>query len=567
MKRSSRLIAVVSTLVVALGVLALAQRTGQGPTGASRMFPVPDQAVRDLDTRLEAMERTHELRLRTTQIDTMVAGRSFERLDQYYNGVPVFGGEAVRETDGVTTRSITASLYNGIAIDTAPSLSPAAAAAVFTTVTGARTLAPVNPQLVVLPRPDRSFVLAYRMSAVVGHSMPVVFVNAKTGAVERRYDNLQTQQPTALVGSGVLVGEGLVAADLKKVSCAVQGTTYTAQDMMRPISIKTYDLKGSFIRTDSVVNGLTALTTSDLAANTTSTWQDAVVVDGHTYVGWTYDYFYKRDGWKGFDGNNVRSVSVIVHPVKRADLNTYNWSDVSDYYENAFFCGQCGYHDEDLIVFGEGLPSNYYLPDTGQYVDYLVAALSIVAHEYAHGVTTYTSNLIYQNESGALDEAFSDIMGVSANFYQRTTTGSGLLQADYIAGKETFRPKQTGSVYGVRNIGNPSALDDPDHYSKRYLGTDDNGGVHTNSTIASYAFYLAIEGGTDQTSGLSVTGVGAANRAQVERAFFRGFTTMTSNATFSMARAKTIQATRDLYGAGSAVETAITQAWTAVGVF
>jgi thermolysin len=397
--------------------------------------------------------------------------------------------------------------------------------------------------------------------------MPVVFVNAKTGAVERRYDNLQTQQPMALIGSGVLAGEGLVAADLKKISVAALGATYVAQDLLRPISIKTYDLKGSFTRAESVVSGQTALITSDLAANTTTTWQDPVVVDGHTYVGWTYDYFYKRDGWKGFDGNNVRSVSVIVHPVRRADMSTYNWSDVADYYANAFFCGQCGYHYEDLIVFGEGLPPGYYLGDSGQSVDYFVAALTIVAHEYAHGVTNYTSNLIYQNESGALNEAFSDMVGVSANFYQRTTAGSGLLQADYIVGKETFRPRQPGSVYGIRNIGNPAALGDPDHYSKRYTGTDDNGGVHTNSTIASYAFYLAIEGGTDQTSGLSVTGVGAASRAQVERAFFRGFITMTSNATFSMARAKTIQAARDLYGAGTAVETAITQAWTAVGVF
>jgi thermolysin len=563
MKRTSRLRAVVSALVVGLAALALAQCAGQGPAAPSPA----NQAVLALDARLRAMERTSDLRLRTTQIDTMVAGRAFERLDQYYNGVPVFGGEAVRETDGATTRSITSSLYNGIAVDTTPSVSPAAAADIFTTATGAPAGARVNPQLVVLPRPDGSFVLAYRMSAVVGHAMPVVFVNAKTGAIERRYDNLQTQQPTALVGNGVLVGEGLVAADLKKVSCALLGTTYTAQDLMRPISIKTYDLKGSFSRTDSVVGGLTVLATTDLASNTTSTWTDSVVADGHTYVGWTYDYFYKRDGWKGFDGNNVRSVSVIVHPVKRADLNTYNWSSVADYYENAFFCGQCGYHSEDLIVFGEGLPSNYSLSDTGQYVDYFVAALTIVAHEYAHGVTTYTSNLIYQNESGALDEAFSDMMGVSANFYQRATTGSGMLQADYIVGKETFRPKQAGSVYGTRNVGNPAALGDPDHYSKRYTGTDDNGGVHTNSTIASYAFYLAIEGGMDQTSGLSVTGVGAANRAQIERAFFRGFTTMTSNATFSMARAKTIQAARDLYGIGSAVETAITQAWTAVGVF
>ncbi len=567
MKRTSHLIAVALTLAVALGVLAAAQRTDQERRGLTRLLAASGMPLRDLDDRLATMERTHELRLRTTQIDTLMPGRSHERLDQYYKGVPVFGGEAVRETDGAVTLSITASLYNGLAIDTNPTLSPANAAGVFMRETGAEAGTVVNPQLMILPRADGSYVLTYRISAVVHRSLPVVFVNANTGVVERRYNNLQTQQATALVGNGVLVGEGLVSSDQKKVSCAVQGSTYTAQDMMRPISIKTYDLKGNFTRTDSIVNGQTAFATSDLATNTGATWTDSVVVDGHTYVGWAYDYYYQRDGWKGFDGNNQRSVSVIVHPVYRSDLNKYAWADVSDYYANAFFCPQCGRSYEDILVFGEGLPSGYYLTDTGQYVDYFVASLTIVAHEYSHGVSDYTANLVYQNESGALSEAFSDIMGQSVSFFQRTVVGSGLLQADYIQGKESFRPSRPGSVYGIRNIGNPSVLGDPDNYSKRYTGTDDNGGVHTNSTIASYAFYLAIEGGTDKTSGLSVTGVGAANRAQVERAFFRGFTTMTSNATFSLARAKTIQAARDLYGAGSAAETSITQAWNGVGVF
>ena len=83
----------------------------------------------------------------------------------------------------------------------------------------------------------------------------------------------------------------------------------------------------------------------------------------------------------------------------------------------------------------------------------------------------------------------------------------------------------------------------------------------------SHAFYLAIEGGRNRTSGLAVTGVGPANREQVERVFFRAFTQMLpSNASFRTARAATIQSARDLYGAGSAVETAVAQAWTAVGV-
>ena len=58
-------------------------------------------------------------------------------------------------------------------------------------------------------------------------------------------------------------------------------------------------------------------------------------------------------------------------------------------------------------------------------------------------------------------------------------------------------------------MANPGVFWDPDHYSKRYLGTGDNGGVHINATIVTHAFYLAIEGGTNRTSGLSVQGVGA----------------------------------------------------------
>ena len=101
----------------------------------------------------------------------------------------------------------------------------------------------------------------------------------------------------------------------------------------------------------------------------------------------------------------------------------------------------------------------------------------------------------------------------------------------------------------------------------RYTGADDNGGVHINSGIANQAYYLAIEGGTNRTSGLSVQGVGQASRDQMERVFYRAFTQlMPSDSTFATARATTIQAARDLFGVNSNAERAVTQAWTAVGV-
>ena len=97
------------------------------------------------------------------------------------------------------------------------------------------------------------------------------------------------------------------------------------------------------------------------------------------------------------------------------------------------------------------------------------------------------------------------------------------------------------------------SLGDPDHYTQRFIGAD----PHYNSTIASYAYYLAIEGGTDRTSGRTVQGVGAANREQIEKSFFRALTAlMPSSSTFATARVTTIQAARDLYGGGSAAERA-----------
>ena len=242
----------------------------------------------------------------------------------------------------------------------------------------------------------------------------------------------------------------------------------------------------------------------------------------------------------------------LVHPVRRTDFSTL-FSTYDEYFTNAFYAG------DGIMVYGVGLPATFTLG--GQVWDYMSGALDVVAHELTHGVTEYTSNLIYRNESGALNEAFSDMMGTAAEFYWQQP-GNLALRADYLMGEDVVRPG------GIRSMENPQAYGDPDHYSKRFLGSADNGGVHINSGIANQAYYLAIEGGTNRTSGLAVQGVGQANREQIEKSFYRAFTQMLpANATFTTARVATIQAARDLYGAGSAAERAIREAWTAVGVF
>jgi Zn-dependent metalloprotease len=131
---------------------------------------------------------------------------------------------------------------------------------------------------------------------------------------------------------------------------------------------------------------------------------------------------------------------------------------------------------------------------------------AVVAHELAHGITEYTSNLIYLNESGALNEAFSEIMAVSAKRYAQDAGGAG---------------------------------------------ADDTG---SRSSLTAQVFETAVRGlGLDQ-------------REKIERVMYRAFTALLpSNATFEMARWATLEAAVDLYGSGSDVERALADAWAAAG--
>ncbi len=124
-----------------------------------------------------------------------------------------------------------------------------------------------------------------------------------------------------------------------------------------------------------------------------------------------------------------------------------------------------------------------------------------------------------------------------------------------------------GGTSAFRSASNPGAYGHPDHYSNRYQGTEDNGGVHVNSTIPTHAFYLFVEGDTNRTSGMKVAGIGLENIADAEKIFYRAFTRyLTPNSNFSAAREATLQSARDLYGGGSDEVKQLTAAWDAVGV-
>lgn len=511
------------------------------------LLPIQPATVNDLriwDARIDALERAGQLHVRVQTADDLVPDRRHERLDQFYRGVKVFGGDLTRQLAGDVAVSAFGTLYDGIGLDATPALTAEEAAAAVDVLTGGSDRRRAPPQLMVLPA-NGTYVLVYRDRVRAATDDVVYFVDAHTGNVVFQYSDRKTQASAVGRGTGVL-------RDTKKVSAASQAGLFVTIDQLRPARTTTLDFKGDAVRLIRVLNGEIGFIVNDVARDTDNDWTDGPVVDTHAYVGYTYDFYFQRFNRRGLDDRNL-PVIAVVHPVSLDHFFNYPPAIQALFYVNAFYAG------DGLIVLGEGLPPDLRDSSRRTWIP-LAGALDIIAHELTHGVTEFTSGLIYRNESGALNEAFSDIMGTSVEFSFQPT-GIGPLRADYLIGEDVVTPG------GVRTMVDPAAYGDPDHYSLRYVGPDDNGGVHINASIVTHVFYLAIEGGTNRASGLSVQGVGSQNREQMERVFYRAFTQlMPSNADFAMARAITIRAAQDLYGAGSAPERAVTQAWAAVGV-
>ncbi len=489
--------------------------------------------------RVDAMMHNGNLDLGKTQEDTMIAGRAHERLMQMHNGLPVFGGQVIRQMDGRSIVTIAGRLYDGIDLDTTAQLSPQRAVDIALAASMGGAHLQGDPVLGILPVSGGGYRLIYRMELRSDWDVRQVDIDARNGDVVRSLSKLQTAT-TIGQGTGVLGG-------LRKMSTNSLNTTFQAVDMLRPAPTYTLDFRGSVSRLNAFLS-TGFLFNSDIATDSDNVWTDGPTVDAHVYQGLVHDYYFKRYGRRGLDDHNLE-VDGIVHPLARSQANNQPPDVVGQFINNAFFC--C----DGLMVYGDG---------DGRTFNYLAGALDVVAHEMSHGVTAFSSDLVYEDEPGALNEAFSDIMGASVEFFYQPV-GNGQEKADWTIAEDVV----LSSPGYLRSLNNPAAVGDPDHYAlRRFIGTPtDNGGVHYNMTIATHAFYLAVVGGRNRISGITVTGVGMNNLERMERIFYRGFVfLMGPNSQFSDARAATLQAATDLYGGGSNERAQVASAWSAVGV-
>lgn len=302
--------------------------------------------------------------------------------------------------------------------------------------------------------------------------------------------------------------------------------SFTADNSAGPYRLR-QTADGGGIQTFDLRNGTNYNTAVDVTSSSTNFTSHPKGVQAHFGAEQTYKYYYQKYGRNSYNNSGAIIKSYVSY---------------STNYVNAFW-------DGSRMTYGDGDGVNY-----GPLV-----SLDICGHEITHGVTEYSANLVYSYQSGALNESFSDIFGESIEKFA-SGTNDWLMGDDIGAG---------GSGGALRSMSNPNAYGDPDTYlgTNWYSGSGDSGGVHTNSGVQNFWFYVLSVGksGTnDLGNSYSVTGIGMDKAAAIA---YRNLTVyLNANSQYSDARNGAIQAAKDLYGVGSAEEIATTNAWYAVGV-
>lgn len=301
---------------------------------------------------------------------------------------------------------------------------------------------------------------------------------------------------------------------------------YQLKDLSRGGGITTYDCAN----TDDYDN-------AQVPTNPSNNWDLGsiyanAILDAHWGTEQTYDYYLNVNNWDSYDNNGSPMLSYV-----HFNLIDYGYSNNN----NAFW-------DGERMTYGDGDGINYNP----------LTAIDVLGHEITHGVTENSAGLVYQDEPGALNESFSDIIGSCIEHHAKPNGFSWLL------GNE-----MSVDGTGFRNMADPNQNGDPDTYQGDYWynGTADYGGVHTNSGVQNFWFYLLSEGGTginDNGDTYSVQGIGIESAGAI---VFRSLTNyLNANSEYADARAGSIQAATDLFGGCSAELAAVTNAWYAVGV-
>jgi Zn-dependent metalloprotease len=461
----------------------------------------------------------------TTQLP---GGLTQTRYQQFFRGARVLGGQfTVLQDKSGAQLAVVGAYFSAITPTNDVKVTPAQAQA-----NAARDVGNAgkrSSELAIDPNTGRYF---YAVETRRFDSRWVHWIDASNGGTLKKINALQHNGETE---SDPAIG---VKGDAKQIDTTWNGAVH--QMISHDGRQKTYDAASSpigalpgtlFSDADGVWNLIRRASPGQPAG-----------VDAHYYANVTDDYYLETFGRNSLDNAGMPMISS---------------AHVGRNYVNAFWNGE-------QVAYGDGDGRNYRE---------FSASLDVVSHELTHGVTDFTSDLIYENESGALNEAFSDIIGASVEFYAASKGLDPADSPDWLVAEDVTLYADVAP--GFRNMADPQEDDDPDHYSERFTGADDGGGVHTNSAIPNHAYYLLVNGGRNagcdsvgsnghqHTADCDVTvqGVGL---DVAQRIFYVAFTSLPENATIPYARTVTEQVAKSLYGPKIAQNVAA--AWQALGV-
>jgi Zn-dependent metalloprotease len=497
-----------------------------------KFFPGKEPSFSNLKTWINEIYKTND-QMSIIQIgkETDNLGFTHYRYQQTYNGIPVHEAQFIVHVINNKIASVNGRIYNNIVLKNTEMLTKKqmiASALSYvnasqykwenageekwlknTTNNPQATYYPAGKMEIVLSESDKSFHLACKFDiyATQPLSRQDVYIDAATGKVIKSLNHLFT---TDVQGTAVTKYSGTKTFTTDSIAAS----QYRLRETGRGNGINTYNM---LTNTDYAT--AVDFTDTDNNWNNVNSNQDEIATDAHWGAEMTYDYYFTKHSRNSIDGNGFA-------------LNSYVHYDVG--YDNAFWDGQ-------VMTYGDGDGSTY-TPFT---------ALDICGHEITHGLDSYTANLDYAGESGAMNEGFSDIFGTAIEFFGKPT------MANWTCGEDI------GTV--IRNLGNPNATSNPD----TYLGTnwDPQQEVHQNSTVISYWFYLVSQGGSgtnDIGNAFNVTGIGIDKASDVA---FRMLTVYLINSSnYSDARFCAIQAATDLFGGCSPEVETVTNAMYAVGI-
>jgi bacillolysin len=480
-------------------------------------------------------------------------GFRHQRLSQVYRGVPVVGADLKVHFDkqGVPYE-VSGRFIPGVALDPKPLINAnqaiASAVADFVNKRGfpqAKTIE--QPQLVIyaMGNPPQ---LAYQLViSNDGADIYRYYVDAKTGAVINAISEVCSIVKPSSNGKAATIKGTILSGEGGRVLSMAGWSENQVYYMYNPAGYNyVFNNDGAETAPPSISSANSAYPDGGTYAYRTSAdWgtSDPAEVSVAANIAYTMNYFKTVH-----NRNSVDDTGVIVPTVSHFGQN----------YVNAFWSGGTpGY-----MAFGDGDGSTATC----------LATLDVCGHEVTHGVTQYTAGLIYKDESGALNESFSDIFGATIEFNFQADDRSNYPNkkpgtADWLLGEDCWL--SSTALRDLRNPANSATVGSggvqPSKYKGTYwyTGTGDNGGVHINSGVQNFFYYLLCEGGTGTNDGISyrVTGITITNARRVA---YRALTVYCSGSTdYKAVRNAWVSAAQDLNPSWTS---SVKAAWDAVGV-